>query len=206
MMESLQMLKTGPVQICKHVAANQGHMMQACLRSRKQIFMSRSLMRQAARPSWRTPSNRRGTYLCSHVSAAAAAPAPESLGYRHIMLAIADSKKYLTDASKQAVGAAASLAKTQNGKVTVLLVDVQEPGLEEATTRSEALAWQFREAGFEHFEILSKVAENAAVAVGDAADQVAADLVALHTDSIHQKIFDANLLAEMVPSPMLLLV
>ena len=57
----------------------------------------------------------------------------------------------------QAVGAAASLAKTQNGKVTVLLVDVQEPGLEEATTRSEALAWQFREAGFEHFEILSKV-------------------------------------------------
>ena len=25
----------------------------------------------------------------------------ESLGYRHIMLAIADSKKYLTDASKQ---------------------------------------------------------------------------------------------------------
>lgn len=59
----------------------------------------------------------------------------------------------------QAVGAAASLAKTQNGKVTVLLVDVQEPGLEEATTRSEALAWQFREAGFEHFEILSKVGE-----------------------------------------------
>ena len=82
------------------------------------------------------------------------------------------------------------------------------------------------------------------MAVGDAADQVAADLVALHTvsglaavascpfgdqacrmpdalpglntcmpqaplrmqDSIHQKIFDANLLAEMVPSPMLLLV
>ena len=52
-MQMLQMLDTGPVQLFRDVAANQGHILQACLRSRKQTFMSRSLMRQAARPCWR---------------------------------------------------------------------------------------------------------------------------------------------------------
>ena len=52
-MQSPQIQKNGLVQVSKYVAANQGHILQACLMSRKQNFMSRSWMRQAARSSWR---------------------------------------------------------------------------------------------------------------------------------------------------------
>lgn len=43
------------------------------------------------------------------------------------------------------------------------------------------------------------------VAVGDVADQLDADLVVLPSEAVHSKHVDANLLAEFVPCPVLLL-
>ena len=40
---------------------------------------------------------------------------------------------------------------------------------------------------------------------GDIADQSAADMVIMSSEAVHAKIVDANLLAEFVPCPMLLL-
>lgn len=47
--------------------------------------------------------------------------------------------------------------------------------------------------------------DNAAAAVGDAADSVAADLLVMSSDAVHAKAVDANLLAEFVDVPVLLL-
>ena len=43
------------------------------------------------------------------------------------------------------------------------------------------------------------------VAVGEAADTFSADLVVLSSSAVHEKHVDANLLAEFVPAPLLLL-
>jgi hypothetical protein len=40
---------------------------------------------------------------------------------------------------------------------------------------------------------------------GDVADEIRADLVVLHSEAVHAKHVDANLLAEFVPCPVLLL-
>lgn len=40
---------------------------------------------------------------------------------------------------------------------------------------------------------------------GDVADEVGADLLIMSVEPVHAKIVDANLLAEFVPCPMLLL-
>ena len=45
---------------------------------------------------------------------------------------------------------------------------------------------------------------NASVAVGDAADELSADLLLLSADAVHAKAVDANLLAEFVACPLLL--
>jgi phosphoribosylformimino-5-aminoimidazole carboxamide ribonucleotide (ProFAR) isomerase len=44
-----------------------------------------------------------------------------------------------------------------------------------------------------------------AVAVGEAADSIGADLVVVASAAVHDKHVDANLLAEMVDAPVLLL-
>jgi len=43
------------------------------------------------------------------------------------------------------------------------------------------------------------------VVVGEVADEVEADLLVLHSQAVHQKCLDANLLAEFVSCPVLLL-
>ena len=43
------------------------------------------------------------------------------------------------------------------------------------------------------------------MSAGDVADQSSADLVIMSSEAVHAKIVDANLLAEFVPCPMLLL-
>lgn len=41
-------------------------------------------------------------------------------------------------------------------------------------------------------------------APGEVADEIDADLVVMSSDSVHKKVVDANLLAEFVPCPVLL--
>jgi hypothetical protein len=61
------------------------------------------------------------------------------------------------------------------------------------------------EAGCADAEILEKTMESGSVLVGDVADEIEADLVLVSSEAVHTKQVDANLLAEFVPCPVLLL-
>lgn len=61
------------------------------------------------------------------------------------------------------------------------------------------------EAGCADAEILEKAMESGAVLVGDVADEIEADLVLMSSEAVHTKQVDANLLAEFVSCPVLLL-
>ena len=61
------------------------------------------------------------------------------------------------------------------------------------------------EAGCEKADILEKSMESGSVLVGDVADEIEADLVLISSEAVHTKQVDANLLAEFVPCPVLLL-
>lgn len=62
-----------------------------------------------------------------------------------------------------------------------------------------------QQAGYDDAEILEKSMESGSVLVGDVADEIAADLVLISSEAVHTKQVDANLLAEFVPCPVLLL-
>lgn len=47
--------------------------------------------------------------------------------------------------------------------------------------------------------------ESGSVLVGDVADEISADLLVISSEAVHTKQVDANLLAEFVPCPVLLL-
>lgn len=68
-----------------------------------------------------------------------------------------------------------------------------------------AAARSLHEAGCEAVDILEKSMESGSVLVGDVADEIAADLVLVSSEAVHTKQVDANLLAEFVPCPVLLL-
>lgn len=121
------------------------------------------------------------------------------------MLAILDSNPYLSGGSQQAIATAAGLAALHSSKITVLLVDDKELQ-EDATKRLEAISWHLKERGCHNFEVLDKVAPPSSSAmVGDVADELDADLLVMSSEAVHSKAVDANLLAEFVPCPMLLL-
>lgn len=75
--------------------------------------------------------------------------------------------------------------------------------------RRTCLCRELRNLGIQEFECLEEEIEanvgKGSVAVGDVADQVQADLVVMSTEAVHAKHVDANLLAEFVPCPVLLL-
>ncbi|KAK9904885.1 hypothetical protein WJX75_004862 [Coccomyxa subellipsoidea] len=151
------------------------------------------------------PSGRRVN--CSASVQAAAG----GLKYDHLLLAIMDNNPYFSDGSKQAFATAAGLGLAHNSKMTVLLVDEAQPG-GDASTRIETALWHLKENGFDTgnaaFQEVSLAAEethNSSVVVGNAVDQVEADLVLLSTEAVHSKAVDANLLAEFVDCPVLLL-
>ena len=68
---------------------------------------------------------------------------------------------------------------------------------------------QLQDRGLVNVKILEESIEHSSgkgsVAVGEAADEVDADLVVLSTAAVHEKHVDANLLAEFVNAPVLLL-
>jgi len=119
-----------------------------------------------------------------------------------------DSNPYLSDSSKQAIATAADLAQIHKSKVTVLVVDDPEQKGDPAV-KLQNVRWHFQERGCvaEDVEFLEKPMEDArsSVLLGDVADEINADLVVLHSAAVHAKHVDANLLAEFVPCPVLLL-
>eukprot|EP00878_Enallax_costatus_P001426 GHUV01001576.1.p1 GENE.GHUV01001576.1~~GHUV01001576.1.p1 ORF type:complete len:180 (+),score=41.77 GHUV01001576.1:184-723(+) len=128
----------------------------------------------------------------------------ERLSYDKILLTILDSNPYLSDGSRQAISTAADLARIHKSKVTVLVVD--HPGTEgDPAVKLGVINKSLHEAGCEDAEILEKSMESGSVLVGDVADEISADLLVISSEAVHTKQVDANLLAEFVPCPVLLL-
>ena len=61
--------------------------------------------------------------------------------------------------------------------------------------------------GFQEFRLLEKLGEGSkpTAIIGEVADDLSLDLVVLSMEAIHSKHIDANLLAEFIPCPVLLL-
>ena len=114
------------------------------------------------------------------------------------------SSSISSSSSRASLAAAGALARAnKSSSVTVLLVDEVAPLPEENAPRLEAIAAALKASGVEDptaVRFLEKALDaesshNASVAVGDAADECDADLLILHSDAVHAKRVDANLLA-----------
>lgn len=167
-------------------------------------------------PTLRAPHRRR--VVASSSSSADAAPQPipqDPLKYDHLLVALVDSNPYLSSNSQSAVAASADLARAHNStKITFLLID--EPGKSsgdsagaDPSLRIKTVNWHLRERGCEtSFDMLERpIAEKGAASalVGDVADEVGADLLVMSSSGVHDRHVDANLLAEFVSCPVLLL-
>lgn len=151
----------------------------------------------------------------------AAAPRTDKLSYDHLLLTILDSNPDLSSSSWQAVATAADLATLHNGRVTVLVVDEQVAGRDAADAKDQnklqhqasKIANTLSQMGIKYEiverQVVGSQAKDAegrsSVVVGEVADEVEADLLVLHSQTVHNKEVDANLLAEFVSCPVLLL-
>ncbi|KAF8072546.1 hypothetical protein HT031_000206 [Scenedesmus sp. PABB004] len=178
-------------------------MQRATCRSRSAAHAFASTRGAAPRRTPAAPRRRRS------VAVRAEQGSLERLAYDRIVLALFDPNPYLSDGSRQAIGAAADLARIHKSKVTVLVVD--QPGAEGGSPPDPAVKLQvinksLHDAGCEGADILEKAMEaGGAVLVGDVADELAADLVLLSSEAVHTKAVDANQLAEFSPCAVLIL-
>ena len=126
--------------------------------------------------------------------------------WSHVMVALVDANPSLSTASRTALQQGARLAMGA-GKLTVLILNDQ--GKEEDPERMTKLKSELEGIGLKDVDVVEERIEHStgkgSVAIGDAADSFKADLVVMSTDVVHEKHVDANLLAEFVPAPVLLL-
>lgn len=134
-------------------------------------------------------------------------PSPSGASWDHVLVAIVDSNPLLSTASRTAVDTAATLAS--KGKLTVMFLDDENTAQETAPKRIELVQRQLEDHGMRELAFIEESIEHSSgkgsVAVGEAADTVNADLVVMSTAAVHERHVDANLLAEFVPAPVLLL-
>jgi len=113
----------------------------------------------------------------------------------------------MSTASRSALNSAAGLALSSSGRLTVMFLDDQ--GIEIDQSRVAKLREELENVGLKKVDVIEESIEassgGGSVAVGEAADTVAADLVVMSTQAVHEKHVDGNLLAEFVPSAVLLL-
>eukprot|EP00890_Picochlorum_soloecismus_P003472 jgi/Picsp_1/4125/NSC_01634-R1_hypothetical protein SELMODRAFT_439384 [Selaginella moellendorffii] len=125
--------------------------------------------------------------------------------WEHVMAVLANSA--VSSASKTALNTAAGLALSSSGRLTVMFLDDQ--GVEIDQSRVAMLREELESVGLKKVNVIEERIEPSSglgsVAVGEAADTVAADLVVMSTQIVHEKHVDGNLLAEFVPSAVLLL-
>ncbi len=130
-----------------------------------------------------------------------------SATYEHVLLAVVDSKPYLSRDTRVACAVAAAHACAAEGKLTVLIADTKplEAG-SDANVRMDTVRFHINESGFaaEQVTFLTETGEKPAVAISDAADSVAASLVVMSAAAVHSKAVDCNLLAEFLSAPLLL--
>ncbi|KAM4118474.1 hypothetical protein ACB094_02G205900 [Castanea mollissima] len=83
----------------------------------------------------------------------------------------------------------------------------QKESLPEHETQLSSIRWHLSEGGFEEFKLLERLGEGnkSTAIIGEVADDLNLDLVVISMEAIHSKHVDANLLAEFIPCPVVLL-
>lgn len=128
--------------------------------------------------------------------------------FKHLLLPITDRKPYLSEGTRQAVATTAALAKKYGADITVVVIDErQKESLPEHETQLSSIRWHLSEGGFEEFKLLERLGEGnkSTAIIGEVADDLNLDLVVISMEAIHSKHVDANLLAEFIPCPVVLL-
>ncbi|TQD85752.1 hypothetical protein C1H46_028668 [Malus baccata] len=102
--------------------------------------------------------------------------------FKHLLLPITDGNPYLSEGTRQAIATVAALAKKYGSDITVV-------------------------GGFQEYKLLERLGEGnkPTAIIGEVADDLNLDLVVISMEAIHSKHIDANLLAEFIPCPVILL-
>ncbi|XP_050229797.1 uncharacterized protein LOC126678925 [Mercurialis annua] len=128
--------------------------------------------------------------------------------FKHLLLPITDRNPFLSEGSRQAAATTAALAKKYGADITVVVIDEkQKETLPEHETQMSSIRWHLSEGGFQEFKMLERLGEGTkpTAIIGEVADDLNLDLVVISMEAIHSKHVDANLLAEFIPCPVLLL-
>ncbi|GER48069.1 hypothetical protein STAS_25224 [Striga asiatica] len=136
-------------------------------------------------------------------------PPPDAFTeFKKLLLPVVDRNPYLTEGTKQATSTTAALAKKYGAEITVVVIDEKEKEtLENHETQVATIRWHLSEGGFQEFKLLERLGDGKkpTAIIGEVADEMNMDLVILSMEAIHSKHVDANLLAEFIPCPVLLL-
>ncbi|XVF15965.1 hypothetical protein REPUB_Repub09cG0201300 [Reevesia pubescens] len=128
--------------------------------------------------------------------------------FKHLLLPITDRNPHLSEGTRQAAATTAALAKKYGADITVVVIDEkQKEALPEHETQLASVRWHLSEGGFQEFKLLERLGEGSkpTAIIGEVADDLNLDLVVMSMEAIHSKHVDANLLAEFIPCPVLLL-
>ncbi|XP_058180669.1 uncharacterized protein LOC131299111 [Rhododendron vialii] len=128
--------------------------------------------------------------------------------FKHLLLPITDRNPYLSEGTRQAAATTAALAKKYGADITVIVIDEkQKESLPEHDSQLSSIRWHLSEGGFQEFKLLERLGEGKkpTAIISEIADDMSLDLVVMSMEAIHSKHVDANLLAEFIPCPVLLL-
>ncbi|XP_060195898.1 uncharacterized protein LOC132625116 [Lycium barbarum] len=128
--------------------------------------------------------------------------------FKHVLLPITDRNPYLSEGSRQAAATAAAMAKKYGADITVVVIDEKEKEAHpEHETQLSSIRWHLSEGGYQEFKLLERLGEGSqpTAIIGEIADDMNLDMVIMSMEAIHSKHVDANLLAEFIPCPVLLL-
>ncbi|XP_010266857.1 PREDICTED: uncharacterized protein LOC104604277 isoform X2 [Nelumbo nucifera] len=128
--------------------------------------------------------------------------------FKHLLLPITDRNPYLSDGTRLAAATTAALAKKYGADITVVVIDENpKESFPEHDTQLSSIRWHLSEGGFQEFKLIERLGEGnkPTAIIGEVADDLNLDLVVISMEAIHSKLIDANLLAEFIPCPVLLL-
>ncbi|XP_061376464.1 uncharacterized protein LOC133318472 [Gastrolobium bilobum] len=128
--------------------------------------------------------------------------------FKHLLLPITDRNPYLSEGTRQAIATTTALAKKYGADITVVVIDEQQKeSLPEHETQLSSIRWHISEGGLKDYNLLERLGEGSkpTAIIGDVADDLNLDLVVISMEAIHTKHIDANLLAEFIPCPVMLL-
>lgn len=175
--------------------------------SPKLSFLSSSINRNSPKHSNLLRINHR-TVAVKPQAAAANAVAEAFTEFKHLLLPITDRNPYLSEGTRQAAATTAALAKKYGADITVVVIDEKlKDSLPEHDTQLSSIRWHLSEGGFQEFKLLERLGEGSkpTAIIGEIADDMNLDLVIMSMEAIHSKHVDANLLAEFIPCPVILL-